>query len=72
MELHINHFPRMRYKHQVWLRSVNNEGHFTWRARYVFVCISASTGGISLELHIYQFAHICYKHTKFGCDRSIT
>jgi hypothetical protein len=58
-------------KVQVWLRSVNNEGHFIWSARYVFVCISTSTRENFLELHINHFPPMRYKRSKFGCDRSI-
>jgi hypothetical protein len=27
---------------QVWLKSVNNEGHFTWKPKQFFICISPS------------------------------
>jgi hypothetical protein len=33
----------------VWLRSVNNEGHFTWRTMYFSCYISPSLGGFFLN-----------------------
>jgi len=58
-------------KIQVWLRSVSNEGHFTWRATYVIVCISACARGIFLELHTFHFSRMRYKRLRFLFYRSI-
>jgi hypothetical protein len=55
----------------VEIRRYVNVGHFIWRSEYVFVCISASTGENSLELHINNFPRMRYKHCKFGCNRWI-
>ena len=38
-------------KMQVWLISVNNEGHFTWRSKYLLVCISPYIRSIFLKPH---------------------
>ena len=55
----------------VWLRSVNNEGHFTWRTQYFLHCISPSISWIFLKLHIFHSLRMCYVCYKFVCDRSI-
>jgi len=69
----LNQFLLMCYKHSkfFFLWSVNNEGHFTWTAKYVFNCISPSTRGNSLENYTDHFPSMRYKHCKFGCDQSI-
>ena len=38
---------------------------------YVFVCISASAGGNSLDRYTFHFLSNLYKFCKFGFDRSI-
>jgi hypothetical protein len=39
---HIPHTAHSLQSVQLWFKSVNNEGHFTWRTKHVFVCISPS------------------------------
>jgi hypothetical protein len=43
-----------------WLWSVNYEGHFTWKTKYIFVCTFAFTKGNSLDYYTYQFLLMCY------------
>jgi hypothetical protein len=47
------------------------EGHFTWRLKYVFFCISSSICG-NFQIR-YNLPYKCmrYKQNKFGCNRSI-
>jgi len=46
----------------VFLLSVNNDGHFTWKTKYLFACISASLVGIILKSHYTRM---------LGCDCSL-
>ena len=39
------------------------------RTKYLFFCISTSTGGIFLNLNTLHFPHMRYKRCKFGYDR---
>jgi hypothetical protein len=55
----------------VWLKSVNNEGHFTWRRKYLFECISPSIRRIFLKLYTSLFRRMCYKRCRFCWSRSI-
>ena len=63
-------FTRTRYK--VWLRSDSYEGNVTWRANYVFVCISAATRENFLGRYTYHFPRKRYKDCTFSRDRWIT
>jgi hypothetical protein len=55
----------------VWLRSVNNEEHITYRKRYLFSWISVSIGGFFLKIHTSTSLRMFYKQLKFGLIRSI-
>jgi hypothetical protein len=55
----------------VWLWSVYNEGHFTWRTKYLLSCILPSLRGIFLKLHTYHSLHMPHNCYKFGCNWSI-
>jgi len=39
------------------LDSINNEGHFTWRAEFLLGCISGCIREIFLKFHIYNSRH---------------
>jgi hypothetical protein len=63
------HAPRLL---QVWLRSVNNDGHFLGRTKYLLCYITSSTEGIYLKLYTYHLLHMHNIWYKYGCDQSIT
>jgi len=57
---------------QLWLRWVNNKGHFTWTATCLFGCTAGSIGGVFVK-----FKH-CNLHSRsqteavfFCCGRWI-
>ena len=56
---------------QVWLRSINNEGHFTGITKYLHPYILPSFRGIFLKPHIYHLLCMLYNWYKFCYDRSI-
>jgi hypothetical protein len=51
---------------------VNNERHFTWTAKYVFICISAPTRGNYLDRYTNYFPRMRIKNSKSDFDRAIT
>ena len=51
------------WKVQVWLRMANSKGQFIWRAMWLR-CISASVGGIFLNIHSSKYPRIHYKQCK--------
>ena len=53
------------------LRSVTNDGHYTWIAKYFFFCISAFSTGNSLVHYDYHIPRTCYKHCDFDGDQAI-
>jgi len=59
---------RAMYTHALWkvqvcLRMANCKGHFIWRTMW-FRCISASVGGIFLNIHTSKYPRIHYKQCK--------
>ena len=50
--------PRYKWSQLCFEMSIMNEGHVTCRTLYLFVCISASVRGISLDLHISHFPRL--------------
>ena len=57
---------------QFLLQSDYNEGNFTWKLLYFFVCFSPYIRGIFLNLQTSFFRFMCYERCKFGCDQSLT
>ena len=53
---------------QVWLRMANNKGYFIWRAMWL-CCISASIGGIFLNIQSSKYPRIHYKQSKCRSHR---
>jgi len=60
----------LEMKH-LWLRSVNNQRHFTWRAMFLSGCISAFIEDIYLKIQFCLSISTRYKCSKFCCDRSL-
>lgn len=56
----------------VSLRSVDNDGQFTWEAKCFVLPISASIQRTFMKIHTQQTKHMFYKEGDFGCLRSIT
>ena len=56
---------------QVWLRSVNNLGHFTWNTQHPFGSISASIEKIFFKIRTQHFPCMDYKWHKFISNRPI-
>ena len=54
------------------LQSDYNEGNFTWKLLYFFVCFSPYIRGIFLNLQTSFFRFMCYERCKFGCNQSLT
>jgi hypothetical protein len=53
-----------------WL--VSNYRHFAWGTECVFCCHSESNKGVFfLKIHTSQNPRLCYKISKFCCDRSL-
>jgi len=53
-------------------QSVNKEGHFTARTKYLLRSISPSILAFSLKLQTNHFLRLRHNWYTFGCDRSIT
>ena len=61
----------LQWSYLILCTSDRNEGHFTWRAKYLFLCISGTSREILLKPHTAQSSRMHYKPCKFGCNRSI-
>jgi len=60
---HLAMYTHALRKVQVCLRMANSKGHFIWIAMWLR-CISASVGGISLNIHTSKYPRIHYKPCK--------
>jgi len=59
------------WQFQVWLRMANNRGYFIWKAMWLR-CISASVGGIFLNIHTSKYPRIQYKECKYLSHRLLS